>query len=105
MPLCSALSYGQVAQHRQDEILTEMAKAGGVAAATVERPLIVVEPERLEKLERMIAELGGNPDVLRGNCHPTCCVRVARGWGFAGTARAEMGAKRFAEHYRPLMHV
>jgi len=57
--LTTLTSYGQVAQHRQDEILTEMAKAGGVAAATVERPLIVVEPERLDKLERMIAELGG----------------------------------------------
>jgi hypothetical protein len=55
--LTTFTSYGAVAQHRQDEIMTELANSAAVAAA--QRPtLMVVETDRLERMERMIANLG-----------------------------------------------
>lgn len=55
--LTTLTSYGQVTQGRQDEILIQMADAEGAIAPISDRPLIGVEPDRLEKLERMISEL------------------------------------------------
>lgn len=56
--LTTLTSYGQVGQGRQDEILIQMAEAEG--APITDRPMIGVEPDRLEKLERMISELHGS---------------------------------------------
>jgi hypothetical protein len=53
--LTTLTSYGAVAQHRQDEILSEL--ANDTRTQPDRRPLVVVEPERLERLEQMIAEL------------------------------------------------
>lgn len=53
--LTTFTSYGHVAQHRQDEILTRMAQLND--PLPTERPLMVVDSERIEKLERMISEL------------------------------------------------
>jgi hypothetical protein len=57
--LTTFTSYGNLTQHRQVEILQRMAKASGKPALSRERPLIAMEPERLEKLERMIADISG----------------------------------------------
>jgi len=46
-----------VAQHRQDEIMTELAN-GAPPAAAQPPTLVVVESDRLERMERMISNLG-----------------------------------------------
>jgi integrase len=56
--LTTLTSYGQVAQHRQDEILNAMANASANTARSVDRPLIAVEPELIQKLERVLTDLG-----------------------------------------------
>lgn len=57
--LTTFTSYGNVAQHRQDEILNKL--ASNEAAVEHERQkLVAVEPERLDRLERMIANLGAS---------------------------------------------
>jgi hypothetical protein len=55
--LTTFTSYGAVAQHRQDEIMTQL--ANGTPPAAAQPPtLVVVETDRLERMERMISNLG-----------------------------------------------
>jgi integrase len=58
--LTTFTSYGAVAQNRQDEIMAELA-SGSLSARSQPSSLIVVESERLERMEQMIARLGGSP--------------------------------------------
>ena len=55
--LTTFTSYGAVAQHRQDEIMTQLAN-GAPPAAAQPPTLVVVETDRLERMERMISNLG-----------------------------------------------
>jgi hypothetical protein len=55
--LTTFTSYGTVAQHRQDEIMTQLAN-GAPPAAAQPPTLVVVETDRLERMERMISNLG-----------------------------------------------
>ena len=57
--LTTLTSYGAVAQHRQDEILAQLASAGHGHLEPVHRSAaVLVESDRLDRLEAMIAELG-----------------------------------------------
>ena len=57
--LTTLTSYGAVAQHRQDEILARLASAGHGHLEPVERSAaVLVESDRLDRLEAMIAGLG-----------------------------------------------
>ena len=50
-PLTTFTSYGAVSQHRQDEILEELAKRKGSAAR---KDLALIDPTRLERIEEML---------------------------------------------------
>jgi integrase len=56
--LTTFTSYGNVTQHRQDDILERMASRDPSAAPETEkRPMVAVDPDRLDRLERLIADL------------------------------------------------
>jgi integrase len=62
--LTTLTSYGAVAQHRQDEILAQLAGSGHSHNEFLGRSAaVLVESDRLDRLEAMIAELG--PGVER----------------------------------------
>ena len=59
--LTTLTSYGQITQHRQDEILNALAKAN-TRDSTVERPHAALELEKLEHIEQMLQRLS-QPNV------------------------------------------
>jgi hypothetical protein len=57
--LTTVTSYGNLTQHRQDELLERMAKRPPKPVAEhPPRALVAMDPARLDRLERMIADLG-----------------------------------------------
>jgi integrase len=56
--LTTFTSYGNVTQHRQDDILERMATRDSSAPPETEkRPMVAVDPDRLDRLEKLIADL------------------------------------------------
>jgi hypothetical protein len=56
--LTAFISYGNLKQHRQDDILERMAeRTASPANNAALRGLVAVEPERLDRIERVIAGL------------------------------------------------
>ena len=57
--LTTFTSYGNLTQHRQDELLERMAERQQAdPAEPPQRPLMAIDPAVLERIERMIADLG-----------------------------------------------
>jgi integrase len=61
--LTTFTSYGSVAQHRQDEILAELASTPQAQTDPGTRPVMLVESERLERIERMLFTKIGTEDA------------------------------------------